>query len=318
MKQSEEGIGFICAGSDLILSTSGTDYEYKTMQGPFNYYYCKNCDHLGQFPIPDIKTVSLMYDKNYYTINSRSPLFLKGFIYKKKILSDVTRILRIEGIDEDSCILDIGCGDGVRLLELREILGEDAQLTGLDLAFSDQAKKNFLKANVSLEQCNIETDNINVPDNSLDLVIMSQIIEHLVDPRKAIMKIIPKLAVGGRILIETPNVGGMDHTIFKQRYWGGYHIPRHLQIFSHRSLGKLIQESGLSIDQRKFLPSPGFWIISIRNALKLNSIGKGHSMFEVINFSNLLFVGIFTLIDKIRLIAGLKTSNQQLIAIKSE
>jgi 2-polyprenyl-3-methyl-5-hydroxy-6-metoxy-1,4-benzoquinol methylase len=313
---STDHICYICGTDKLCLKTTGTDYEYSAIEGTFSYYFCQNCKHVGQAPIPSIEVVSLMYDENYYTVNSHSPLFLKGFIYKKKIDSDVKRILDIEGINSESSIMDIGCGDGARLLQLREILGENAKLTGLDLAFAPDAEKSFNKANVTMQTANIEADQLDIPDDSLDLVIMSQLIEHLVHPRKAVEIIIPKLKPGGMILIETPNIGGLDHRLFNKRYWGGYHIPRHLQIFSTDSLKRMVTELKLSVERQRFLPSPGFWIISFRNALNLNSIERGNSIFESINFSNILFVGIFTLIDKFRLMLGLSTSNQQMLAKK--
>ena len=314
--QTKDHFCYICGTDKLCLRTTGEDYEYHTMDGPFTYYFCKRCNHVGQIPIPNVETVALMYDENYYTINSQSPLFLKGFIYKKKIDSDLKRILSIKGINSKSSILDIGCGDGARLLQLRKTLGREAKLSGLDLAFNLDTERSFKKADVTMLTGNIEADYLDIPEESQDLVIMSQLVEHLVNPRKALELILPKLKPAGKVLIETPNIGGWDHSLFKRKYWGGYHIPRHLQIFSNYSLRRMVTELGMSVEKQRFLPSPGFWIISIRNALKLNSIKRGNSIFESINFSNILFVGIFTLIDTIRLLLCLSTSNQQMLAKK--
>ena len=169
---------------------------------------------------------------------------------------------------------------------------------------------------VSLCEGNVESDLGALTDGGHDLVIMTQVIEHLRRPGAALEQVREKLNSQGRVLIETPNLGGLDYSLFKKKFWGGYHIPRHLNLFTHESLGKLVEQSGYRIIKQGARPSPGFWIISLRNRLGLNSCERGKSIFEFLNFANLPVVGMFTAIDLMLMQFGLRTSNQYLLAEK--
>jgi hypothetical protein len=50
--------------------------------------------------------------------------------------------------------------------------------------------------------------------------------------------------------------------------------------------------------------------MSLRNALGLNSLRRGSSVFEFLNFSNLPIVGAFAGLDQICITLGMSTSNQ--------
>ena len=119
------------------------------------------------------------------------------------------------------------------------------------------------------------------------------------------------------MIIDTPNRGGLDYHWFKSKYWGGYHIPRHFHLFTQASLVKLIRHAGLEVYRKGYLPSLGFWIISFRNMLGLNSIHRGNSIFELLYFKNLVVSGTFSLFDTIRLKLGFQTSNQFIMATKT-
>lgn len=54
----------------------------------------------------------------------------------------------------------------------------------------------------------------------------------------------------------------------------------------------------------------GFWIISLRNKLGLNSIAPGDSFWEFLRYKNLPVAGCFIAFDTLRIKLGLQTSNQ--------
>ena len=307
---------YLCNNNNLKTITIGTDYEYKTTLRDIHYYQCEKCSHIFQEPMPSLSEISLMYDSNYYTINSQSPLFLKGFIYSYKVKSDVNKIVRIAKIHKESSVMDIGCGDCSRLFRLRDIFGDKIVLTGVDLNFTEEVKRKAISNNINLIKLNIESDPPKIFDNTFDLIVMSQLIEHLKEPKNTLNKIKSMLSKNGNILIETPSSSGLDYLFFKKAYWGGYHIPRHLHIFSKNSLSFLVRQQNMKIKQQRYLPSPGFWIISLRNYLGLNSISKSKSMFEFLNFSNFIVIGAFVLIDLLMILLGLGTSNQQILITK--
>jgi len=307
----------ICGESSGTVIGVGEDYEYGTLPGPFRYFRCLKCNHMFLADLPERNQVATIYPPSYYTNNPSSPLFLKGMIYRKKIEMDVKRISEVVRGRRVRSILDVGCGDCARLIGLKR--GEDGterKLHGLDFSFSEQVVEIAKKNGLLLIPGNIET--FEAKSAKFDLVMMSQLIEHVYDPCAVIKSVRTLLNPGGILVIETPNWDSLDFRLFKKRYWGGYHYPRHFNIFSHASLKAMVQQNGLEVIKQSFLPSPGFWILSLRNMAGLNSRQSSGSWLEFLDFGNIAVVGLFALLDKIMIAAGGSTSNQYLVAEKRE
>jgi len=64
-------------------------------------------------------------------------------------------------------------------------------------------------------------------------------------------------------------------------------------------------------------PSIAFWIISLRNALGLNSLDRGQSAWEFLNLKNLPVVGCFFMLDLLWTKLGGQTSNQFVFAARA-
>lgn len=300
----------LCGNDKQIVAVSGPDYEYATSSGPFSLARCLRCGHVSLNPIPALEDVLALYPPTYYTVNPASPLYLNGFIYETKIRRDVERIRKYMDVRLLHSIVDIGGGDAARLFELRKFVPHDTECTGFDFRFPPAIVERAKAARIGLLEGNIETDIDMLSDSTHDLIIMSQILEHLRDPVVALERLRTKLAPGGFLLMDTPHLGGLDYRLFRRQYWGGYHLPRHLHLFTKDSLAETAKRLGYRVVRQGSLPSPGFWIMSLRNALGLNSLHRGNSLFEFLNFSNLPIVGAFAALDQICITLGMSTSNQ--------
>jgi len=253
--------------------------------------------------------VAALYPPTYYTVNPNSPLYLHGFIYDSKIRRDIQRIRSFVDVRHLHSIVDLGCGDAARLFLLRTIVPPDTECVGLDLRFQPAMVERAKAAGIRLVEGS-ESNLDMLRDAGHDLIIMSQILEHLRDPIAALERLRTKLAPEGVLLIETPHRGGLDYALFRRRYWGGYHLPRHFHLFTKDSLAQAAKRAGYRVVKQGSLPSPGFWIMSFRNALGLHSSHRGSSVFEFLNFSNFPAVGAFTALDLICITLGISTSNQ--------
>ena len=306
----------LCNEPGARLLAQGEDFEYRTLPGPFRMRQCCACGHGFLDPPPARENLAAIYPSTYYTINPRSPIHFEGGIQKIKMRRDVDRIIKLAGAPAPRTIVDLGCGDAERLAQIGERLrGRDpgVRLIGVDLQPDPERVREIAARGVELVQGNMEERLDVIEDAGADLVIMCQIIEHLYDPFSSLETIASKLAPGGRLLIETPNLGGPDFRRFKDKHWGGYHFPRHFHLFTTRTLRQAVERAGLEVVEGGFIPS-GFSIVSFRNRLGLTSIERGDRFGEFLHMRNLLVVGASTAFDLAVIALGGETSNQYLIA----
>jgi len=84
-----------------------------------------------------------------------------------------TRILSLIPTDVES-ILDAGCGGGALMLKL--VKKKEWRLSGIDLSHTGT---DYIKDHLQLDACQGSIVNMNFRDNQFDLVICSEVLEHL-------------------------------------------------------------------------------------------------------------------------------------------
>jgi SAM-dependent methyltransferase len=261
-----------------------------------------------------VEEVPAFYPSWYYTVNPRSPIYMEGPVVEAKMEKDAEALRRSLAGRVVRSVVDIGGGNLTRLIKLKEVFSRGAQgpieAVCLDLQFDPTVEEKARHAGIRCVTGNVETDVSALREGGCDLVIMRQLIEHLRNPRAALGRLRGVLSQQGVLVIDTPNRGGWDYRLFRRRHWGGYHIPRHFHLFTTESLGRLLQECGYVVERQGCTPSIAFWIISLRNALGLNSIERSRSLWEFLNLKNLPVVGAFYVMDLLWCRLGGRTSNQ--------
>jgi SAM-dependent methyltransferase len=314
--QGSDGDCLMCHNRGWRLVIRSEDVEYRCKPGTFDLVECTKCGHVYVHPLPQYSEIASLYPNTYYTVNKKSPLYLDGAIYEKKLGSDAHKLRRsLAGFNIRS-IVDVGAGEISRLAKLKEAFGGNVEAIAFDIQFEPDIEKQARQHGVKLVHGNVETDTDALRDNGHDLIIMRQLLEHLRDPELAVRNLARKLAPNGLMIIDTPNRGGLDYQLFRNRYWGGYHVPRHFHLFTQKSLTEVIERAGLTVYKKGYLPSMGFWIISLRVLFGLNSIERGPSLWEFLRYKNLLVAGSFIAFDAIRAKLGFQTSNQVVYALK--
>jgi SAM-dependent methyltransferase len=100
--------------------------------------------------------------------------------------------------------LDAGCGDGRHLVAVGRSAG---RLTGLDISERILATaRRALEAEgleADLRQGNLEA--LPFPDGEFDLVLCTQVIEHLLEPERGAAELARVLRPGGRLVLTTDN-----------------------------------------------------------------------------------------------------------------
>ncbi|MBX7157833.1 MAG: class I SAM-dependent methyltransferase [Verrucomicrobiae bacterium] len=306
----------ICGDLHWRLTVRSEDLEYYCQLRTWDLVQCAHCGHVYLHPLPELHEIASLYPSTYYTVNSKSPIYLDGKVVEQKLLQDAKHLKKLTQTILVRSVVDIGGGNLMRLVKVKEVFGSDIETICLDLQFDEAALKTAKSSQVKMVVGNVESDLSALRDEGHDLIVMRQLIEHLRDPRSALLGLYRKLSPNGLLIIDTPNRGGLDYHLFKKKYWGGYHIPRHFHLFTQPSLVKLLEETGYSVYLKGFTPSLAFWIISFRNWLGLNSIKRGKSFWEFFYLKNLPISGFFYLIDLFLIKLGFASSNQFIFAQK--
>jgi SAM-dependent methyltransferase len=167
------------------------------------------------------------------------------------------------GLRTDARILDVGCGDGFHLSILRDFGGSAWKLEGVepDARAAEAARRVGLRVHQRTIQ------ELALPGSQYDLVLLIATLEHVEDPVAVLASLRDLLRPGGKIGIITDNTATLDFRLFGRRHWGGYHFPRHWNLFSRNTLQILAQRSGLQIDEIRTVLSPVNWVYSLRNLL---------------------------------------------------
>lgn len=100
-------------------------------------------------------------------------------------------------------VLDIGCGDGaltgLLAKEKAKVIGVDLSYLGIQLAMQE-----FAKISIEPDLANAEGTRLPFSDNSFDVVVMSEVIEHLQTPERTLAEIVRIITPNGRLLLSTP------------------------------------------------------------------------------------------------------------------
>ena len=260
----------------------------------YDYYFCRLCDLTFINPLPNLVEIKNFYPDSYMVfeparlkkINIIEKVRLQAkhgymnLINKDNYLFNLLGFFLLksrEHIDyvESGKFLDIGCGNGSRLLKMRNL---GWQVTGVELnkkAFNECVNHNLNVFNSTLENTKFE-------DNSFDVVYMSHLVEHLANPCE-IFEIVNKiLKPNGLLYIKTPNRNSLGRKIFG-KYWYANDIPRHLFLFSKKSLVNVFKKLNMNLVYYSQDTTPKIFLNSIDYFFKLSKPSKRNKIFRILS-----------------------------------
>lgn len=138
-------------------------------------------------------------------------------------------------------LLDVGCGSGEFLAGMAQ-LGWEA--IGTD--FDEQAVVAAKRHRTIQVVCGGLAEQ-QFPDDCFDAITLSNVIEHVPDPHDTFREFARILKPSGRLVIVTPNANSLGHRAFG-RCWRGLEPPRHLVLFTEKSLRSVASRSGLKVE----------------------------------------------------------------------
>ena len=242
------------------------DFELGLSEELFNLVKCKLCGLVYLCPRPNGKEMARFYPAEYYstvlpvfkgTGERRGRALVKNWVrmhywgwpgYRdwKKVWGLIQKAVAYPfrhvatGIPykESARILDVGCGNGRFLKELRS-LDSRFELWGLEPGV--EAFTDYEEYDIRLIRSTIEESVLGA--NEYNTITAWDVIEHWMDPLSSVKKIYKALKPGGSFICGTPDVRSVEVKVFK----GDAYIvqaPRHLHLFEKRTLELLLRKGG--------------------------------------------------------------------------
>lgn len=158
-----------------------------------------------------------------------------------------------------SSVLDIGCGDGALLAWLMHHKHVEARGVEID---TDKVNK-AIEAGVAVIQGDIETDLAFYPDRAFDVVVLSQTLQAMRDPKAVLAEL---LRIGRTAIVSVPNFGNWKnrlHLAIKGRMpvtrtlsYQWYDTPN-IHFCTITDFVILCEEMGIRIERRIWVDAEG-------------------------------------------------------------
>lgn len=146
-----------------------------------------------------VKHYDEKYSRSSYTLVKPAPI-----VHRPRDRFEMTALISSNSVG--GSYLEIGAGSGnIALTSLEKY--DELVLTELSNVRVNELSKLFKDhAKVKVIQHNIDNDALDYPDAYFDTVVMIAVIEHLVDPIGCLKELYRVIKVGGRLIIDTPNI----------------------------------------------------------------------------------------------------------------
>ena len=204
---------------------------------------CRGCGLVVQNPQPSDPQLAAIYGSNYFIGSSENDRLGSQFDLVKLAtaslqLDEIAAYLSRRGqAAKPLSLLEVGCGHGNMLLEARN---RGYQVHGLEYS-ADAARVANDKLGQEVVRVGALTRDT-FPEESLDVCILADVIEHVRDPAGFIQDIGRILKAGGVAFIATPSTASWSARVLG-RHWMEYK-PEHLFYFDRSTITRLLNNAG--------------------------------------------------------------------------
>jgi 2-polyprenyl-3-methyl-5-hydroxy-6-metoxy-1,4-benzoquinol methylase len=255
----------ICSSNNIAEVLTAKDYTVSQQQ--FSIWHCTNCTARFTQNVPSQEDIGPYYKSDNYVSHSDTKKGLINSLYhtvRKRTLAGKRKlVVNATGINAGT-ILDIGCGTGAFLNEMKQ---NNWQITGLEPDDIARQKANELY-NIK-PQPSHELYNLN--ENSFDAITMWHVLEHVHELKAYINKIEKLLKPNGKLFIAVPNYTSYDAQKYAA-HWAAYDVPRHLYHFSPTSIEFLLNNTGLQLATIKPMWFDSFYVSMLSEQYKGGNI----------------------------------------------
>src|SRR5450432_865609 len=227
----------------LLYRTHDRHYGIK---GEFDVCQCDECGLVHLYPMPTESELINFYPDDYYAYQEleQGRKRLKQFLKTILAFNIHTRDPKFE---RPGRVLDVGCGSGHFLLEMKkqgwEVHGVEPSAGAAELGQSS--------AGINIVQGTMPSATKVFADDMFDYVRSNHSFEHMPNPSAVLSEMRRILNPQGKLFIGVPNIDSVNARVFG-RYWWYLGAPVHTFNYSVSTLSSLLKKNGLRIERVRF------------------------------------------------------------------
>lgn len=252
----------VCINCDGVLITNNIQNQiWDTRFGIATPYWSACCEKCGleqTVPLPSGEELKLLYETYYNFVGEESEtarryvqirrLFQTSWLWGFWLTIDGD--ISFHAQRGEGRLLDVGCNEGRGLVYYQR---SGYAVEGLEL--NDKAadvarKKGFVVYSDLIEQFE--------PAEKYDVVVLSNVLEHSLNPAKMLTHVARILNPEGQVWISCPNSQSWLRSVFG-RFWINWHVPFHISHFSPITLTSVLHQSGFEVITSR-QETPALWV----------------------------------------------------------
>jgi 2-polyprenyl-3-methyl-5-hydroxy-6-metoxy-1,4-benzoquinol methylase len=268
MRDSSTFVCVLCGGVDCALLHQ--DLPDLHLEQPTGYraqlVQCARCGLIAQWPTPSNEQLTSFYPDAYSPFQARaSGVHPTQRVFRSRRPQFVTRHVR------SGRLLDVGCSTGAFLLDMQAVGGWSC--TGIEPSRS--AVMAARARGLDVHEMNMEQLGAHADLGRFDAITLWDVLEHLRDPVESLRQLRTMLADNGVLVIGIPNGDSLEYRLFG-RWWSGLEAPRHLFVFSRRTIAAVLSAAGFDVQEIR--NGPGLYLTFVNTLLfRLRAAGVAYA-----------------------------------------
>jgi 2-polyprenyl-3-methyl-5-hydroxy-6-metoxy-1,4-benzoquinol methylase len=254
-------VPFRCINCDGVLAINVVQNSiWDTRFGIKQEYQVRACASCGleqTIPTPSQVEMNKLYEQFYNFSGERNTRYTKirdgfvnSFLYRFWLAIDGD--ISFHRVSGSGNMLDVGCNEG-RGLEFYRSHGYSAEGLELNSKAAEVARdKGFIVHCSTLESFSTE--------KKYDVVVLSNVLEHSLNPVAMLQHIHHLLNPDGQVWISCPNSRSWLRSVFGH-FWINWHVPFHIVHFSPDTLKEMLNKAQFEIASIR-QETPALWVAS--------------------------------------------------------
>ncbi len=233
----------ICGDASLRSIYTARDSHYG-IKGEFQEEQCGKCSTVFLNPMPTHETLSKLYPETYYSYQDflQQPGPIKRLIKTVLMMNAHTKDPHFENPGR---VLDVGCGSGNFLYELKQ---KGWETFGVEIS---EAAADVGRSVGHLDIFSGTLEEAAFPDNHFDYVRSNHSFEHLTNPLETLQEMRRILKPDGKLFIGIPNFDSWNRRHFKE-FWWYLGAPVHPFSYSADSFCRILEQQGFAVDTLQY------------------------------------------------------------------